>query len=202
MIANFAPGLWTPGTPRIPVSLSEILTNIFNLGGSSMSNVKLSDIEETDIKYVHRWWNEKENFGATGIENKVSYSEVLSKFNKRTSEPHEKWFAICLEEVNQPIGIIIVALNHPKEKIISIGSIIVDRKYRRNGYALTAIKELEKWAKNNYSGYTLSLGVFEKFEIAKSFWEACGFEMVRTVETDYIYNGKKQKAYKYIKELK
>jgi hypothetical protein len=25
-MANFAPGLWTPGTPRIPVSLSDIMT--------------------------------------------------------------------------------------------------------------------------------------------------------------------------------
>jgi len=26
MIANFAPGLWTPGTPRIPVTLYAIIT--------------------------------------------------------------------------------------------------------------------------------------------------------------------------------
>jgi hypothetical protein len=25
MIADFAPGLWTPGTPRIPVPLSDII---------------------------------------------------------------------------------------------------------------------------------------------------------------------------------
>jgi len=27
MIANFAPGLWTPGTPRIPVTLYETVAN-------------------------------------------------------------------------------------------------------------------------------------------------------------------------------
>jgi len=26
MMANFAPGLWTSGTPRIPVTLSDIMT--------------------------------------------------------------------------------------------------------------------------------------------------------------------------------
>jgi len=28
MIANFAPGLWTPGTPRIPVTLSDIIAKV------------------------------------------------------------------------------------------------------------------------------------------------------------------------------
>lgn len=168
-----------------------------------MGKVYLRNVQKKDITYIKNWWNDPDNFGATGIKESISYEEVLFKFNNRyNTDPYEEWFAICLRNVDQPIGIIIIAPNHPKDNMISIGSIIIDKNYRRNGYALEAMRKLEERLKINYSGLTLSLGVFEDFKIAKSFWDACGFEMFEKIETDYIYQGKKQNAYKYRKKLK
>ena len=102
-----------------------------------MGKVYLRNVQEKDITYINNWWNDLDNFGATGIKESISYEEVLSKFNNcYDTDSYEEWFAICLRNVDQPVGIIIIATDHPKDNIISIGSVIIDKNYRRNGYSL------------------------------------------------------------------
>ncbi len=151
---------------------------------------------------VHRWWNDPDNFGATGLEHSISFEEALAWFHARpAAEPYEEWFAICVEGVEEPVGIIVIAPGHPQENLVSIGSIIIDKKYRRRGFGRQAIQELEAWVAEHYPGMTLSLGVFEAFPEAKEFWIACGYTLTETVETGYEYQGRKQRAFKFEKIL-
>lgn len=98
-------------------------------------------------------------------------------------------------------GIMIIAPRHPQENLVSIGSIIIDKKHRRQGFGRQAVEELEKWVKANFPGLTLSLGVLESFPEAKSFWEACEYVLAEMVDTDYVYQGRKQRAFKFRKRL-
>ncbi len=84
---------------------------------------------------------------------------------------------------------------------MSIGSIIIDKQYRRRGLGRQAIQQLEGWVAANYPGTILSLGVFEAFPEAKEFWIACGYTLTETVQTDYEYQGRKQRAFKFEKEI-
>jgi len=104
-----------------------------------MSKVFLRKVKESDISYIHKWWNEQDNFGATGIKEGISYDDVLLKYKKRnTSVPEEKWFIICLKDVDEPAGIIIIAPDYPEDGLVSIGSIIIDNKYKGKGYGRRA----------------------------------------------------------------
>ena len=151
---------------------------------------------------IHQWWNDSDNFGATGIEHGMSLETALSRFQARPSaEPFEEWFAVCVEGIKTPIGIIIIAPKHPREDLVSIGSIIIDKKYRRQGFGRQAIAKMEGWVNTHYPGLTLSLGVLESFPEVKSFWEACGYTLTKVVETDYVYQGRKQRAFKFEKRL-
>lgn len=164
--------------------------------------VILRPVREEDMPVILQWWNDPDNYGATGLEHGMSLESALMKFRARPSaEPFEEWFAICLEGIEMPIGIIIIAPRHPQENLVSIGSIVIDKKHRRQGFGRQAIEELEKWVKANYPGLTLNLGVLESFPEAKSFWEACGYVLVETVDTDYVYQGRKQRAFKFTKKL-
>lgn len=151
---------------------------------------------------VHGWWNDPDNFGATGLENGISFEEALSWFHARpAAEPYEEWFAVCVEDVEEPAGIIVIAPGHPQENLVSIGSIIIDKEHRQRGLGRQTIQELEAWVAENYPGTALSLGVFEAFPEAKAFWEACGYTLVKAVETDYEYRGRKQRAFKFEKKI-
>lgn len=149
------------------------------------------------MSVVHRWWNDVDNFGATGLEHNISFEEALSWFHAwPAAEPYVEWFAVCAKGVEEPVGIIVVAPGHPQENLVSIGSIIIDKQYRRHGFGRQAIQYLERWVAENYPGMRLSLGVFDAFPEAKEFWIACGYKLVKTVETDYEYQGRKQSAFK------
>lgn len=69
-----------------------------------MCEVYLRPVKKEDIKYIHQWWNNPDNFGATNIENGISIETVLSRFEKRHfSEPYEEWFSICVKNVDRPV---------------------------------------------------------------------------------------------------
>ncbi|MFQ5341418.1 MAG: GNAT family N-acetyltransferase [Anaerolineae bacterium] len=94
-------------------------------------NVYLRSIREEDMPVIHQWWNDPDNFGATGLEHGISYDEALLLFQARpAAEPYEEWFAVCVEGIEGPVGIIVIAPRHPKENLVSIGSIIIDKQYR------------------------------------------------------------------------
>jgi RimJ/RimL family protein N-acetyltransferase len=164
--------------------------------------VVLRPVREEDMPIILQWWNDPDNFGATGLEQGISLEAALRKFRARPStEPFEEWFAICSEESDEPLGILIVAPGHPQEDLLSIGSLIVDKRYRRRGIGRQAVEEMETWARERYLELTLSLGVFESFPGARSFWEACGYVYTETVDTDYVYRGRKQRAFRFRKRL-
>jgi RimJ/RimL family protein N-acetyltransferase len=165
-------------------------------------DVYLRPVREADMPAIHRWWNDPENFGATGLEHGISFEQAVSRFNARPSAtPYEEWFAICRVGREEPIGIAIVAPHHPEQGLLSIGSLIVARAFRRQGVGRRAVESLEEWAQEHYPGLTLSLGVFRRFPGAVRFWEACGFRIVRQVVTNYEFEGQRQMALKFEKEI-
>jgi RimJ/RimL family protein N-acetyltransferase len=164
--------------------------------------VFLRPVQEEDMPLILQWWNDPDNYGATGLEHGMSLEAALARFHARPSaEPYEEWFAVCVEDLSTPIGIIIVAPRYPREDLVSIGSMIIDKDHRRRGLGRQAIAEVEEWAGAKYPGLTLSLGVLEPFPEAGSFWEACGYTLAETVDTNYMYQGRKQRAFKFRKRL-
>ncbi len=163
--------------------------------------IYLRTAQETDVQHIYRWWNDPRNFPATGLENQISLEKVLCRLKNSLSSGSEIWFAICSKRQHNPLGLIIAAPEYPEKDLLSIGSIIIDRKYKGRGIGKKAVARFEKWARQNYPNLTLSLGVLENFPGAKSFWESCGFTHIDTVETQYYHNGKKQRAFRFKKKL-
>lgn len=164
--------------------------------------VFLRPVREEDMPVIHRWWDDPDNFGATGLEQGISLEAALEKFWTRPPDrPFEEWFAVCLEGEETPVGMIILAPHYPQEDLVSIGSIIIDKGCRRQGLGRQAVGEMERWVGAHYPGLIVRLGALESFPASRLFWEACGYVLTGTVETSYVYRGRRQRAFRFEKRL-
>lgn len=62
----------------------------------ALNEVYLRPVNEEDIRYIHKWWNDFDNFGATGIEKKISFETILSRYKNRSAFGHGFCHATCI----------------------------------------------------------------------------------------------------------
>lgn len=120
----------------------------------------------------------------TGIIIKTD-EEMLTWYKNWINKEPNKYFAyIYIDNIDEPIGEVYYYLN---SKIYCMG-IIIQNKYRGNGYSSKALVELEKIAfeKNRISELTDSIPI-DRISAIRSF-EKAGFTKTENINTDIRFN--------------
>lgn len=136
-------------------------------------NIAWRDITVDDLSLLLRWRNEnREWFGDS---------------RKLTKEEHAAWFARYDDEYDQDTAVTSIVDNESGVYIgclsiynirgptAEIGRIVVDKPYRRLGYATQMVKEAMIWASMRYGVHSFHLTVKGDNHAAIAVYRKCGF---------------------------
>ena len=139
----------------------------------------------------------------SGIEHKEEYiDQCLSEPELPPSGSNEfiKFRSIKSKEADKIIGFLEYYMGYPDSKTIWIGGLFIHRSYQQKEYGKEVVEEFTKQAKEagfNYAG----VGVYLKNWQALRFWSGCGFDTIRGIFGDKVYDVDKFSAVQLLKSL-
>ena len=161
-----------------------------------MINLKFEDekiafinIRKNDLPLVMEWYNNIEEYMfATGIDKPLTLEEIKKKYLE-TAISHYDFFAWLVNYNNDKIGIIKGSIKQKENDSIWINSLLVDYKYRKNGYGRCTVEALVKYIKQHLILNKIYVSVVEDNLNGVIFWKKNGFSKLKHIEKHIILAG-------------
>ncbi|MBQ6652773.1 MAG: GNAT family N-acetyltransferase [Prevotella sp.] len=151
--------------------------------------IQLRAIEPEDLDLLYTIENNRElwNIGATN----VPYSRyVLHDYIAQSSGDiyTDRQVRLIIEAEGKTVGIIDLQNFSPRHNRAEVG-IVVQKAWRRRGYALQAIQELASYARRTLHLHQLYAVVEEENNAARQLFEKAGFKCETTLK-QWLYDGR------------
>ena len=119
----------------------------------------------------------------------ITANDINSFYKK--CHVNKNFYPLTLIKDDKVIGHITLRYPTKDKKIIRLGFIIVDPKYRGKKFGKEMIIQAMEYAKNNLGVEDFNLGVFENNISACKCYESVGFKQVHIEKEAYTFKGEK-----------
>lgn len=158
-----------------------------------MSSIHLRALEPTDIDSMYRWEND-ETLWTTSNAHAPFSKHMLTQYiieSQHYDLQTVKQLRLVIEDNRQTVGCIdlcnVDVFNHRAE----IG-ILIDKNFRRKGYATAAILGLCEYCKQHLQMHQLCAEILTENEASLRLFEKCGFSHTGT-KKDWLFENEKWK---------
>lgn len=156
-----------------------------------MASIHLRALEPEDIESMYRWEND-ETLWTTSNTYAPFSKHVLTQYiieSQRFDIQTSKELRLVIESDGNTVGCIdlfnIDIFNHRAE----VG-ILIDKEFRNQRYATSALAALCNYAKTHLQMHQLCAEILSQNDISLRLFEKCGFEHTGTKKDWYFENGK------------
>jgi diamine N-acetyltransferase len=143
-------------------------------------HIYLRPIEREDATKVVIWENDVNNWRVTETEAPYSHSLILdhieSSLNFRQSGVLR--LLICLNETEEPIGIVDLYEANFKHDRANVGILIGNYSEREKGYASEALEILKEYAVKILAFHNLTASILDDNKASIRLFEKAGFELI------------------------
>ena len=147
------------------------------------------NIRKNDLPMVLKWYNNVDEYMfATGIDKPLTLNELKKRYLE-TAISHYDFFAWLVNDNNDKIGVIKGSIKQKEKDSIWINSLLVDLKYRKNGYGRCAVDALVKYIKQHLVMNKVYVSVVEDNLNGIIFWNKIGFLKLRQMDKHIILAG-------------
>lgn len=141
-------------------------------------NVRIIDVKNNQLPLINEWYNQIKEYGyATGLDNKITISDMVKTYNEFLQSPDIFFACIYRHSDNELVGIVRGMIKRGKENVVWILSIFILEKFQKKGFGKETISLIINKIKNNYSVLNVYLSVDRGNAIGVMFWEKMGFQI-------------------------
>lgn len=161
----------------------------------------LRPVNKTDFEMIYKWENDQSNWIQSGVVKPYGSDEILSYVAKSEDllTDGQTRFMIALNS-GATIGCIDLFDFDSDNKIASVG-LLVDEKYRQNGYGFEALMGLAFIAKRRYGLKCLKASVLVDNQTSNNLFKRSGYLADDTKAAIYTYNNIDYLQLTYLKQL-
>ncbi len=158
-------------------------------------NVILGDIstKTEHLLSVQEWYNDVNGYGlATGNHRIMSINNIMDDLMRIEASKNEFICGIFSNHTPLIIGIVKVALYYEIEnqQIAWIKSLLVDKRYRRKGFATCSVKALEIFCRQSLNIKQVCVSVANENTAGKRFWLKNNYNERNIIKTDAVIEKK------------
>ncbi len=150
-----------------------------------LGSIYLRKVELQDLQYLLAWENDPENWEVSNTVQPYSKEEMYQFILDQLIGDHEQVrYMICHELTRLPIGTIdLFAIDHVNGQA-ELGILIAEKKYRRQGHALTALLHLIALCREEYKINHLFCFIDDENSSSIGLFEKAGFKWQRKLKKD------------------
>ncbi|MCR4989744.1 MAG: GNAT family N-acetyltransferase [Lachnospiraceae bacterium] len=152
--------------------------------------LKLRPYKRSDASKVASWvTSEKEFFewSAGKLGDYPATADTLDNFSEEIAE-NDRCYQMIAADDDEAVGHLIIRYPTDNLRLVRIGFVILDPKRRGRGYGIGMVSLALKYSFDILKAKKVTLGVFEKNDIAYKAYKTAGFTETGVVEK-YEYNG-------------
>ena len=112
----------------------------------------LRSVQPSDADILYKWENDKSNWQVSGTKKPFTKKEIQNFISNQKDIYLDKQLRLIIQQIPNPKSLILnpvgcIDLFHFDEKSLTAGiGILIDKKYRKNGYASDALSLLIKYS--------------------------------------------------------
>lgn len=141
----------------------------------------ISNMNKKDLDFIHDMYQDVNYyFYATGSHTCLD-KEEFEEFIEQDDNINSFFCISKLFDTNDYVGCIKGNVYYNKTKILWIASIMVDRKFLRQGYGTELVNEMIRFFKLKHNVKHVYISIAQKNEIGIKFWRNLGFSLCKIV---------------------
>ncbi len=152
----------------------------------------IKDIKKRDLPYMIKWYNDKKEYQyATGLNTPIFLQQLTQRYMALIHTESAFYVGIYLKGTGEMIGLFKGSVRKEKVVALWIDSIIIDKQYRRQGYATLSLQAMITHFKEYAYISKVYISVVEHNLAGIKFWHANDFEVAQKMSKQLMLDQKK-----------
>lgn len=150
-----------------------------------LDNLIIKDIAKENLTDVLNLYNQnKQNIYATGIDRRMSSTDINEKYLEVLVNSHEFFTGIFRKSDAglQMVGVVKGRIDYENSDEVWISSVLIDNCCQRLGIGTNVVTALIDIFNKCYDVNKFYIGIIAGNEVGKHFWQKLGFAYFRTIE--------------------